>query len=149
MITAVVFDIGEALLDDTREWAAWADWLGVPRHTLSAVVGALVAAGRDNRDAFAYFRDDFDLERERAACNAAGGLSGVAVTAGDVLEDHSVSSWCCAVPATLDLDQFCADLDGRGVSRENWPERLEIVPDLPRGSGGKIAKARLRERLRR
>nr|BFE56452.1 hypothetical protein GCM10020063_009780 [Dactylosporangium thailandense] len=72
MITAVVFDIGETLLDDTREWAAWADWLGVPRHTLSAIVGAVVAAGRDNREAFTYFRDDFDVEAERAAREAAG-----------------------------------------------------------------------------
>jgi FMN phosphatase YigB (HAD superfamily) len=72
MISAVVFDIGETLLDDTREWAAWANWLGVPRHTFSAVVGAVVAAGRDNREAFTNFRDDFDVERERAARIDAG-----------------------------------------------------------------------------
>ncbi len=83
MITAVVFDIGETLLDDTREWAAWADWLGVPRHTFSAVVGAVVASGRDNRESFAYFfRDDFDLERERAARIAAG--------AGQVIEESDL-----------------------------------------------------------
>lgn len=72
MIDAVVFDIGETLLDDTREWNAWADWLGVRRHTLSAVVGAVVASGRDNREAFGYFRDDFNLEREREARETAG-----------------------------------------------------------------------------
>jgi hypothetical protein len=26
MIRSVVFDVGETLLDDTREWAAWSDW---------------------------------------------------------------------------------------------------------------------------
>ena len=72
MIKAVVFDIGETLLDDTREWAAWADWIGVPRHTFSAVVGAVVASGRDNREAFEYFRPWFDLEAERQAREAAG-----------------------------------------------------------------------------
>jgi len=72
MIKAVVFDIGETLLDDTREWAAWADWIGVPRHTFSAVVGAVVASGRDNREAFEYFRPGFDLEAERQAREAAG-----------------------------------------------------------------------------
>lgn len=72
MIKAVVFDIGEMLLDDTREWAAWADWIGVPRHTFSAVVGAVVASGRDNREAFEYFRPGFDLEAERQAREAAG-----------------------------------------------------------------------------
>lgn len=72
MIKAVVFDIGETLLDDTREWAAWADWIEVPRHTFSAVVGAVVASGRDNREAFEYFRPGFDLEAERQAREAAG-----------------------------------------------------------------------------
>jgi HAD superfamily hydrolase (TIGR01549 family) len=72
MIKAVVFDIGETLLDDNREWAAWADWIGVPRHTFSAVVGAVVASGRDNREAFEYFRPGFDLEAERQAREAAG-----------------------------------------------------------------------------
>ncbi|TDC59078.1 HAD family hydrolase [Micromonospora sp. KC207] len=72
MIKAVVFDIGETLLDDTREWAAWADWIGVPRHTFSAVVGAVVASGRDNREAFEYFRPGFDLEAERQAREVAG-----------------------------------------------------------------------------
>jgi acyl-CoA synthetase len=50
--------------------------------------------------------------------------------------------------ATLDLDLLRTHLDERGVSRENWPERLEIVPDLPRGSGGKVAKAQLRRSRR-
>lgn len=72
MIRAVVFDIGETLLDDTREWAAWADWIDVPRHTISAVVGAVVASGRDNREAFDCFRPGFDLEAERQAREAAG-----------------------------------------------------------------------------
>jgi acyl-CoA synthetase len=35
------------------------------------------------------------------------------------------------------------------VSTESWPDRIEFVDDLPRGSGGKIAKAELRADLRR
>jgi N-acetyl-D-muramate 6-phosphate phosphatase len=35
-VVAVVLDVGETLLDDTREFGAWADWIGVPRHTFSA-----------------------------------------------------------------------------------------------------------------
>ena len=31
MIEAVVFDVGETLVDETRAWSAWADHLGVPR----------------------------------------------------------------------------------------------------------------------
>lgn len=33
MIRSVVFDVGETLLDNTREWARWAEWVGVPQHT--------------------------------------------------------------------------------------------------------------------
>ena len=50
--------------------------------------------------------------------------------------------------STLGLDGLRTHLSARGVSPENWPERLEIVGDLPRGSGGKISKAELRSRLR-
>jgi acyl-CoA synthetase len=49
--------------------------------------------------------------------------------------------------ATLDLDQLRAHLDQRGVGKELWPERLEILDELPRSSGGKVAKGELRERL--
>jgi HAD superfamily hydrolase (TIGR01549 family) len=64
-IQAVAFDIGETLLDDSREFGAWADWLGVPRHTFSAVLGAVTAAGRDSAETFQYFRPGFDLAAER------------------------------------------------------------------------------------
>ncbi|MFB8140122.1 HAD family hydrolase, partial [Streptomyces parvus] len=43
-----VFDIGETLVRDDRYWGSWADWLGTPRHTLSALVGAVTAQGLDN-----------------------------------------------------------------------------------------------------
>ncbi|MFF0496083.1 HAD family hydrolase [Nocardia aobensis] len=72
MIRAVVFDVGETLLDDTCEFGAWADWIGVPRHTFSAVLGALTAAGRNNAETFEYFQPGFDLDRERRLREAAG-----------------------------------------------------------------------------
>lgn len=65
MIGAVVFDVGECLVDETREYGTWADWLGVPRHTFSAVFGAVVARGMDYRDTFQVFRPGFDLDEER------------------------------------------------------------------------------------
>jgi HAD superfamily hydrolase (TIGR01549 family) len=68
---AVVFDVGETLVDETAEYGTWADWLGVPRHTFSAVFGAVIARGADHREAFRHFRPGFELaaarlERERA-----------------------------------------------------------------------------------
>jgi len=72
VIRSVVFDIGETLLDDTREFGAWADWIGVPRHTFSALLGVVVAQGRNNAETFQYFRPGFDLETERARREEAG-----------------------------------------------------------------------------
>ncbi|WP_324188163.1 HAD family hydrolase [Nocardia higoensis] len=72
MIRSVVFDVGETLLDDTREFGAWADWIGIPRHTFSAVLGAVTVQGRNNAETFQYFRPGFDLDRERERREAAG-----------------------------------------------------------------------------
>ncbi|AHH21282.1 HAD superfamily hydrolase [Nocardia nova SH22a] len=72
MISAVVFDVGETLVDESREYGSWADWLGVPRHTFSAVFGATIANGLDYRHAFQAFRPGFDLTRERQARVDAG-----------------------------------------------------------------------------
>ncbi|MCX5239845.1 HAD family hydrolase [Streptomyces prunicolor] len=65
MIRAVVFDVGECLVDETREYSTWADWLGVPRHTFHAMFGAVIAQGRDYRETFQEFRPGFDLYAER------------------------------------------------------------------------------------
>ena len=71
-IRAVWFDVGEVLINETREYGTWADWLGVPRHTFSAVFGAVIARGQDYREVFQVFRPGFDLEAERQARIDAG-----------------------------------------------------------------------------
>ncbi|MBF6251894.1 HAD family hydrolase [Nocardia farcinica] len=71
-IRAVVFDVGETLVDETREYGTWADWLGVPRHTFVSVFGATIARGLDYRETFQVFRPGFDLTAEREARAAAG-----------------------------------------------------------------------------
>ncbi|OLO32757.1 hydrolase [Streptomyces sp. MNU77] len=68
----IVLDIGETLVRDDRRWASWADWLGVPPHTLSALVGAAVAQGRDATDALRVLRPDMDVEEAYRARVAAG-----------------------------------------------------------------------------
>lgn len=72
MIRAVVFGIGECLIDQTREYGEWADWLGVPRLTFAAQFGAIVAAGREHGEAFQVFRPGFDIDEERAKREACG-----------------------------------------------------------------------------
>ncbi|HEX4865972.1 MAG TPA: AMP-dependent synthetase, partial [Acidimicrobiales bacterium] len=44
----------------------------------------------------------------------------------------------------IDLDGLRGHLESEGVSKEWWPERLVVLDDLPRASGGKVAKAELR-----
>jgi hypothetical protein len=60
-VEAVFFDVGEVLVNETREYGTWADWLGIPRHTFSAVFGATIAQGKDYRDTFQVFQPGFDL----------------------------------------------------------------------------------------
>ncbi len=71
-LRAVVFDVGEVLIDETREYAAWADWLRVPRHTFAAVFGGVIARGCDYRETFELFRPGFDLALERKRREEAG-----------------------------------------------------------------------------
>jgi len=50
---------------------------------------------------------------------------------------------------SLTLDSLREHLAARGTTREWWPERLIVLPALPRASGGKIAKGELRADLER
>lgn len=49
----------------------------------------------------------------------------------------------------LELADLTRHLAEREVSKESWPERIIVVDELPRGSGGKIAKQSLRDDIRR
>jgi acyl-CoA synthetase len=49
---------------------------------------------------------------------------------------------------TIDLPGLVEHLLTLGVSKELLPERLIVVDELPRSSGGKVAKGRLREDIR-
>ncbi|GAB7185492.1 HAD family hydrolase [Kitasatospora sp. Ki12] len=72
MVRSVVFDIGETLISDDRYWSDWARWLGVSPHLMSALVGAVVAQGRDNADAIRVLRPGADIAAEWRARRAAG-----------------------------------------------------------------------------
>ncbi|WP_436758945.1 AMP-binding protein [Streptosporangium sp. V21-05] len=48
----------------------------------------------------------------------------------------------------LTLDDMRGHLAGLGMAKQYWPERLEVVPSLPRTPSGKIQKFALRDRLR-
>ncbi|MFF2556629.1 HAD family hydrolase [Nocardia sp. NPDC058058] len=67
MIKAVVFDVGETLIDETRIWSRWADRLGIPRFALLGVIGGMAATGRPLTDAFELLLPGVDLDREQVS----------------------------------------------------------------------------------
>lgn len=71
---------------------------------------------------------------QAAAVGVADGVLGERVCAFVVTADG----------AALDLDDLRAHLAGRGVSKQNWPERLVTLEVLPLGDGGKVDKTWLR-----
>lgn len=84
-VRAVVFDVGETIMSDTTFWGLWADWVQVPRHTLSGLVGAVTALGMDNVEALKLVRPGFDLVEERAKREASG--HGEQITEADLYPD--------------------------------------------------------------
>lgn len=74
-IRLIVFDIGETLVDESRMWGEWADWLGVTRLTFFAALGAVIAAKQHHHRVFELVRPGIDLAREREARRAHGGLT--------------------------------------------------------------------------
>jgi HAD superfamily hydrolase (TIGR01662 family) len=77
--------VGETLVDETRAWSEWADWLGIPRLTFLAVCGAVIERGGDHREPFEIFRPGLDLGGEVAKREAAGVPD--TVTADDLYPD--------------------------------------------------------------
>lgn len=68
----VVLDLGETLVDETRGWASWAQWLGVPTFTFFAEFGAVLAERRPHTDAIQAFRPGADLREQVRLKNEAG-----------------------------------------------------------------------------
>jgi FMN phosphatase YigB (HAD superfamily) len=71
-VKAVVFDVGETIVDETRIWGAWADHLGIPRLTLFAALGAAIARDDHYRSVLELFRPGLDVEVEAARMAAVG-----------------------------------------------------------------------------
>ncbi|PQM45630.1 Short-chain-fatty-acid--CoA ligase [Mycobacterium talmoniae] len=78
---------------------------------------------------------------------------GIAVAAAVAMPDPVFGEKVCLYaersgPNAVELEDLIAHLLGLGVSKELLPERLIVVDELPRSSGGKIAKSQLREDIR-
>jgi FMN phosphatase YigB (HAD superfamily) len=73
LVRFVFLDVGETILDETRIWAAWADWLGVPLLTFFAMLG-VVERRQHHRELFQYLRPGMDFPAEREKMLAARGF---------------------------------------------------------------------------
>jgi FMN phosphatase YigB (HAD superfamily) len=71
-IRAVCFDIGETLVDETRHWTEWAEFLGVPALTLFTAIGVAMQRGQSLRRVFEIFRPDIDPANVRKLRAAQG-----------------------------------------------------------------------------
>jgi HAD superfamily hydrolase (TIGR01662 family) len=65
MVQAVVFDVGETLVNESRQWRLWAEWLGVSDHVVFALLGASIARTEDHLRILELLRPGFDLELAR------------------------------------------------------------------------------------
>ncbi len=83
-----------------------------------------------------------------------GGHPSVALAAAVAMPDPVFGERVCVyvelrAGATLSLEMLVAHLEAQGVTREWFPERLVVLDELPRASGGKVAKGALREDIAR
>lgn len=65
--------------------------------------------------------------------------------------DDRLGERACAVLVTTDpvtLDDVRSHLAGLGMAKQYWPERVELLPALPRTPSGKIQKFALRDRMK-
>jgi 2,3-dihydroxybenzoate-AMP ligase len=77
-------------------------------------------------------------------------VPGVQSAAAVAMPDEKLGERTCVfvVPnpgAKIELGDLTRALADRGVAKYKWPERLEIVDELPRTPVGKVSKVRLRE----
>ena len=71
-VRAVVFDVGETLINEARLWQGWADYLGISYETFAAALDDVIAEGAHHRTVFERLRPGFDIEAARHARIAAG-----------------------------------------------------------------------------
>jgi 2,3-dihydroxybenzoate-AMP ligase len=110
--------------------------------------GNLVVEGRD-KDMINRGGEKISAEEVE---NLVYGLPGIAQVAAVAMADAELGERLCVfiVPrpdTSVSLEGIRAGLAANGVARYKWPERLEIVAELPATKVGKIDKKALREIL--
>ena len=133
---------GNAALCTDDGWMRTGDLCTVDRDGVLRVVGRtsdFVIRGGKNLSAAV-------IEQECATLP--GVLLAAVVAKPDEVFGERVCVFCATAPGvSFTLDDLRAHLAARGVGKELWPEHLVLVDgNLPRSSGGKVAKSELRTR---
>jgi FMN phosphatase YigB (HAD superfamily) len=71
-IKGVVFDVGYTLIDETRRWREWAEWLTIKPEELWASMRGVIAEGIHYVEGLRRLRPGLDLEEARADRRRAG-----------------------------------------------------------------------------
>ncbi|HVY17687.1 MAG TPA: HAD family hydrolase [Rhodopila sp.] len=71
-VRAVCFDVGETLIDETRHWLEWAEFLDVPAMTLFTAIGVVMERGESLRRVFDIFRPGLSPNEARKLRAAQG-----------------------------------------------------------------------------
>jgi FMN phosphatase YigB (HAD superfamily) len=128
-IRAVCFDVGETLIDETRHWTEWAEFLGVPSLTLFTAIGVIMERGESLARVFQIFRPDIDVRQARKMRAARGWTYDF--VAADLYPD--------AIPCltTLRARGYKVLIAGnQPVESEAALKRLAIPADVIASSGG-------------
>jgi FMN phosphatase YigB (HAD superfamily) len=142
-VTAVVFDVGETLVDETRAWEDAADACGVPRFTLMALVGAAIERGESHRRAYEWLGivppprafAEGELYPDAVACLAGlrerglrvGAVGNMAALHEEVVRSHvdvvgSSERWGVEKPSPAFFARVCVEMDAP-------PEQVAYVGD--------------------
>ena len=129
-LKAVVFDVGETLIDESRLWERAADAVGAPRFTLMGIVGGLAARGEHHRRAWellgaerpaaTWDADDFYpdalpcLEGLRERGLRVGAVGNTLTDAEELLRDHvdlvgSSARWGVEKPAPAFFERIVSE----------------------------------------
>jgi len=158
-VTAVVFDVGHTLADETRNWEAAADACGVPRFTLMALAGAAAERGESPLQAFvwlgvrppreAFLNDELYpdavpcLRRLRDGGLLVGAVGNMAIDHEELVRPHvdfvaSSERWGVEKPAAGFFERVVAEA-GRPASEVAYVGDLAAVDVEPALAAGLVA----------